>query len=65
MFAVEGQDKNSSVSNNRARTPMFRKIRAKFQGVQNEGQNCNVWLNKIITPMLIEIGSELHVWRII
>ena len=40
---------------------MFRKIRAKFQCVQKEGQNCNVSLNKIITPMLIEIGPELHV----
>ena len=29
----------------------------------SKSENSSVWLDKNITPMLIEIGPELHVWK--
>ena len=57
MIAVEGQYKNSKMF---IRTAPEFNGRSKFQCVQKQGQNSNVWKNKIIISMLIKRGPKFH-----
>ena len=57
MIAVEGQDKNSKMF---IRTAPEFNVRSKFQCVQKQGQNSNVWKKKIIISILIRLGPEFH-----
>lgn len=51
------------VVKDKIRIRVFITIGPGFQCFEGWGQNSSVWLDKNITPMLIEIGPELNVWK--
>ena len=57
---LEEEVVKTDVYKKRARNPVFGRIRSEFQSKKKEGQNSNVWKDKIRFPIRITIALEFE-----
>ena len=58
--SLKEYDQNSSVSEDKARIPIFIKIGSVLQCLEEKDNNSKVWKNRARMPMFIKIGQEFQ-----